>query len=93
MYGYCTYVGKDPKKTYGTLSTGDLYSFFTWMLKQRRGKGGRRRRGTKISTSLSTYWKQYRLVYERATGEKLDPKMNRQMHRVITFEYSLKPFV
>ncbi|KAJ5066003.1 C2H2 finger domain protein [Bipolaris maydis] len=33
--------------------------------------------------SLGTYWKVFRLVYERATGVKLDGKMNRSMHKVL----------
>ncbi len=52
------------------------------MLSQKKGKKGRKKRGTKKSSSLGTYWKVYRLVYERATGDKLDAVMNRRMHRV-----------
>ncbi|KAJ6199964.1 C2H2 finger domain protein [Bipolaris maydis] len=33
--------------------------------------------------SLGTYWKVFWLVYERATGVKLDGKMNRSMHKVL----------
>ncbi|KAI9889389.1 MAG: hypothetical protein M1814_005325 [Vezdaea aestivalis] len=80
---YCAYTNRDSQSTFSNLSIGDLYSFFTWMLNQRRGKDGRRLRGTKIASSLSTYWKQFRLVFERATSEKIDPKVNRQMHRVL----------
>ncbi|XP_044718700.1 C2H2 finger domain-containing protein [Hirsutella rhossiliensis] len=47
------------------------------------GKDGRKRRGTRKSSSLSTYWKVFRLVFERATGDKLDPKLNRRMHKVL----------
>jgi hypothetical protein len=67
---------------YQTVHAGLLYSFFDWLLSQRTGKGGRRKRGTKYKSSLGTYWKLYRLVYERATSEKLDGKVNRVMHRV-----------
>ncbi len=70
---------------YMTLRAGDLYSFFDWLLRQTRGKGGRRRRGTKHKSSLGIYWKLYRLVYERATGEKINGQMNRVMHRVFSF--------
>jgi len=48
-----------------------LRSFFDWLLNQKTGKGGRRMRGTKHKSSLGTYWKLYRLVYERATGDKI----------------------
>jgi hypothetical protein len=69
---FWAYLGKDPQKAYMTVSLHSLHSFFDWLLNQRRGKGGRRRRRTKVSSSLGTYWKVYRLVYERATGAKLD---------------------
>lgn len=51
--------------------------------RSRRGKGGRRMRGTKHKSSLGTYWKLYRLVYERATGDKIKGKMNRDVHKVL----------
>ncbi|XP_044715065.1 uncharacterized protein HRG_11333 [Hirsutella rhossiliensis] len=60
-----------------------LYNFFDWSLNQKVGKDGRKRRGTRKSSSLSTYWKVFRLVFERATGDKLDPKLNRRMHKVL----------
>ena len=64
------------------MSVRNLYTFFNWLLDQRRGKGGRRRRGTKHASSLGTYWKVYRLVFERATGTKIDGKLTRSMHKV-----------
>ncbi|KAK3304847.1 C2H2 finger domain-containing protein [Chaetomium strumarium] len=39
--------------------------------------------GTKKASSLRTYWKVFWLVYERAIIEKLDIKLNRQMHRAL----------
>jgi len=71
---------------YQTVHAGRLYSFFEWLLSQKLGKGGRRRCGTKHKSSLGTYWKLYRLVYERATGQKIDGKTNRVMHRVIALQ-------
>ena len=59
-----------------------LYNLFNWLLNQTQGKDGRKRRGTRKRSSLGVYWKIFRLVYERATGEKVGPKMNRQMHSV-----------
>ncbi|CZR69582.1 uncharacterized protein PAC_19482 [Phialocephala subalpina] len=47
------------------------------------GKGGRRLAGIKSASTLGTYWKAFRLVYERANGEKIEGKMNRHMHRVL----------
>ncbi|KAF2875770.1 hypothetical protein BDV95DRAFT_626203 [Massariosphaeria phaeospora] len=69
--------------SYKTVTIGTLLTFFTWLLDQRQGKDGRKRRGIKFASSLGTYWKVYRLVYERATGAKLDGKINRSMHRVL----------
>jgi hypothetical protein len=67
---------------YNDISLKFLRSFFDWLLSQRRGKAGRKRRGTKCASSLGTYWKVFRLAYERATGLKIDGKMNRPMHKV-----------
>jgi hypothetical protein len=64
----------------------DFTSFFDWLLNQRRGKGGRRRQGSKLASSLGTYWKVYRLVYERATGSRLSAGLNRSMHKVRTLK-------
>lgn len=70
-------------RNFSTVSPGTLYTFFNWLLSQREGKGGRRRRGTKYASSLGTYWKVFRLVYERVTSERLDARMNRSMHKVL----------
>jgi len=80
---FCRYIRKDPHEAYQTVYAGLLFSFFDWLLSQKKDKRGRRKPGTKHKSSLGTYWKLYRLVYERATGEKIDGKLNRVMHRVI----------
>ncbi|KAH7364046.1 hypothetical protein BKA65DRAFT_128503 [Rhexocercosporidium sp. MPI-PUGE-AT-0058] len=36
-----------------------------------------------VASTLGIYWKVFWLVYERATGEKIEGKMNRHMHRVL----------
>ncbi|XP_014550159.1 hypothetical protein COCVIDRAFT_116292 [Bipolaris victoriae FI3] len=36
-----------------------------------------------LRNCFGTYWKVFRLVYERATSVKLDGKMNRSMHKVL----------
>ena len=87
------YLGKDQFRRYETISISTLYTFFNWLLSQRQGKDGRKRRGTKLASSLGTYWKVFRLVYERATGAKLDATINRSMHKVgpaSCFELSYK---
>jgi hypothetical protein len=87
---YCKFIGKP--QTFDTVTLGDMSSFLRWMMNQRRGHGGRRLCGTKLSTSLEIYWKQFRLVYERATGRKIDGQTTRQMHTVsaILFFFSLQ---
>ncbi|KAF5520978.1 hypothetical protein CGCA056_v007802 [Colletotrichum aenigma] len=72
---------RDVADCYATISVGLLYSFFDWVLCQKVGKNGRRKRGIKKKSSLGTYWKVFRLVFERAVGDKVDPKLNRSMHR------------
>jgi hypothetical protein len=67
-----------------------LKAFFEWMLNQHEGKGGRRLAGIKSASTLGTYWKVFRLVHERATGEKIGGKMNRHMHRVSTASLSAR---
>ena len=79
---YCTFIGYDPEECFKAVSLSFLHYFFDWLLSQKTGKDGRKKRGTKKSSSLGTYWKVYRLVYERARNEKLDAKLNRKMHRV-----------
>lgn len=59
-----------------------MYTFLDWVLNLRRGKDGRRLPGTKCKSSLDTFWKVFRLVYERETSNKITKQMNRQMRRV-----------
>lgn len=61
---------------------GILYTFLDWALNLRRGKNGRRLPGIKWKSSLETFWKIFRLVFERATSDKIENRVNRQMHRV-----------
>ncbi|KAK7937416.1 uncharacterized protein PG986_014284 [Apiospora aurea] len=68
---------------YDPISIGLLYNFFEWRLNQKFTPEGRRLRGIKKRSSLGTYWKVFRLAYKRAVGEKVDPKLNRSMHKVL----------
>ncbi|EED11909.1 conserved hypothetical protein [Talaromyces stipitatus ATCC 10500] len=81
--GFCSYTQTDPVESYSALSAKFLGTFLEWVLNLRRGKGGRRLRGIKTKSSLQTFWKVFRLVHERATGDKIDPVTTRQMKRVI----------
>ncbi|KAH7377090.1 hypothetical protein B0T11DRAFT_347438 [Plectosphaerella cucumerina] len=73
----------DPDWRLESIKVSILKSFFTWRLDLKAGKGGRRIKGIKNSSSLGTTWKVFRLVYERAVAAKLDSKLNRQMHKVL----------
>ncbi|KAF8849761.1 hypothetical protein BDZ45DRAFT_809712 [Acephala macrosclerotiorum] len=64
------------------ISRRTLKTFFEWMLNQRQEKSERRLAGIQSASTLGTYWKVFRLVYERATGEKIEGKMNRHMHKL-----------
>ena len=84
-FTYRSFLGCDPIAALRLISNetvGILYFFFEWILSRTLGKDGRKLRGTKKRSSLGTYWKVFRLVFERATGDKLDAKLNRKMHRV-----------
>ncbi|KAH7306158.1 C2H2 finger domain protein [Rhexocercosporidium sp. MPI-PUGE-AT-0058] len=80
---YCKYVRTDPARVMQAISRRTLKAFFEWMLNQRQGKGKRRLTGIQSASTLGIYWKVFRLVYERATGEKIEGKMNRHMHRAL----------
>lgn len=82
--GTCIRFCNNTKHThdYDPISIGLLYNFFEWRLNQKFTPEGRRLRGIKKRSSLGTYWKVFRLAYERAVGEKVDPKLNRSMHKV-----------
>ncbi|KAF3349014.1 hypothetical protein VdG2_02860 [Verticillium dahliae VDG2] len=73
----------DPHRQLESISLGILVSFFTWRLDLQTGKGGRKIKGIKTNSALGTYWKVFRLVYERAMTVKFDPKLNRQMHKAL----------
>jgi hypothetical protein len=66
---------------YQKVSLTVLYSFFDWLLNQKRTLDRRIMRRTKHKSSLGIYWKVYQLVYERATGQKINGPLNRGMHK------------
>ncbi len=67
-----------------------LHTYFDWSLNQRLSRDGtRKRKKVTKSSSLGTHWKVFRLVFERATSEKIDPKLNRTMHKVGTLIRSI----
>lgn len=78
---YCHVVSHP--EGFHSVSIGLLYNFFAWKLNQKTNEEGRKLRGTTKKSSLGTYWKLFRLAFERATNDKLDPKLNRNMHKVL----------
>ncbi|CAG8036080.1 unnamed protein product [Penicillium olsonii] len=80
---FCACLRKDPEQEFRKLSIAILHTFLDWALNLRRSKNGRRLPGIKRKSSLETFWKVFRLVFERATSEKIGKTMNRQMRRVI----------
>ncbi|KAJ5982545.1 hypothetical protein N7451_012645 [Penicillium sp. IBT 35674x] len=80
---FCCFIRKDPNNEYRRISIPILYNFLEWALNLRRGMNDRRLPGIKCKSSLDTFWKAFRLVYERSTTNKIGNQMNRRMHRVI----------
>ncbi|EDN08224.1 predicted protein [Histoplasma mississippiense (nom. inval.)] len=76
---YCKFLKSDAKAMYQQLDYRVLYTFFDWMLNQRRGKNGRRRQGIKRKSALNTYWKNFRTVYELEMHEKIDKDTSRHI--------------
>lgn len=54
-----------------------IESFIHFHLNQKVGKNGRRKRGTKITRSLRTFWDGFRLLYRRETLTDIDWKVDR----------------
>ncbi|KAI9761204.1 MAG: hypothetical protein M1840_002004 [Geoglossum simile] len=82
FFQYCRYTCKDPKRTIRDISLCDINAFFDWLLNQRRGKGGRRVCSIRSANTLGIYWKVFRLIHERATGEKIRGEINWKIHRM-----------
>lgn len=79
---FCVFLRKDPRVEFARMLISIMYIFLDWVLNLRRGKDGRRLPGTKYKSSLDTFWKVFRLVYERETSNKITKQMNRRMRRV-----------
>ncbi|CAH0031470.1 unnamed protein product, partial [Clonostachys rhizophaga] len=80
---FCKVVDRDPKASYISLSIGILCNFFNWRLNQKVNKDGRKLCRIKKKSSLSIYWKVFQLYVKRATGDKIDPKLNRKIYRAL----------
>ncbi|KAH8659526.1 C2H2 finger domain protein [Ilyonectria robusta] len=73
----------DYQEHYKSISLRLLRTFFDWLLGQKTSPNGRKKRGIRKLSSLGTYWKVFRLAFERAVGEKICPKLTRGMHKVL----------
>ncbi|PLB37661.1 uncharacterized protein BDW47DRAFT_106579 [Aspergillus candidus] len=56
------------------LSIAIPHIFLDWALDLRPGENGRRLPRIKRESSLETFWKVFRLVFERATSEKIESR-------------------
>ncbi|PZD23864.1 DUF3435 domain containing protein [Pyrenophora tritici-repentis] len=74
---YCAHIGENPENLMKSISVGDVSSFFTWKLDQKRGTAGRRLRGIKEASSLATYRKMFLRVYRKLVGKDMDSEMSR----------------
>lgn len=83
LYSYCVFLKADENQMYQQLNYRVLYTFFYWMLNQRRGKEGRRRQGIKYRSSLITYWKNFRTVYELKMEKKVDKETSRLINKCV----------
>lgn len=82
---YCKYVEKDPIQSMRDVTPRMIGAFFDWVLNQRRGKGGRRLKGIKTESSLISYYKNFRMACEKATGIRIgegDIVFKRMVNRV-----------
>lgn len=70
-------------KCYTEISIKVIYHFLTWVVNQKVGKDGRRKRGIRRKNSLITFWCTFRLAFQRATAYKIDQFIDRsRMHNV-----------
>ncbi|OJD22468.1 hypothetical protein ACJ73_06185 [Blastomyces percursus] len=80
---YCEYMRRDVLDAHRTLSIQSLKGFLSWACDQRRGKGGRRRPGIQVVSSLETFWKQFSQSHKQDTGDSIDPLIMAQAQDVI----------
>lgn len=71
FFRFCAYIKQDPIQLYKTLTVQVCHTFLEWVLNQKRGKDGRLLKGIKVQSSFHTFWKVFRLVYERANSQKI----------------------
>ncbi|KAM0814231.1 hypothetical protein AB5N19_00021 [Seiridium cardinale] len=68
---------KDPKSVLRKINFNVTFFFLNWCLNQKTGKGGRRKKGIATKSSLTTFWCNFRLVFERETRSKIDGRVDR----------------
>ncbi|KAK9774936.1 putative C2H2 finger domain protein [Seiridium cardinale] len=75
---YCERIlQKDLKSVLRKINFNVTFFFLNWCLNQKTGKGGRRKKGIATKSSLTTFWCNFRLVFERETGSKIDGRVDR----------------
>lgn len=82
---YCQFTEKNPVATLEGISIKVLYTFFSWLLGERKGSIG-------AASSLQTYWNAWCLVRKQETGgHQLDPLIKTQMRGVYSLPHRLGP--
>ncbi|EDN02645.1 predicted protein [Histoplasma mississippiense (nom. inval.)] len=72
----------DAKEALQRASAKDLHRFWNWVLgKLERGKGGRKLKGTKKTSSLKSDWKYFQGYYRKVTGNGISEKMSEDVRR------------
>ncbi|EDN03935.1 predicted protein [Histoplasma mississippiense (nom. inval.)] len=72
----------DAEEALQRASAKDLHRFWNWVLgKLERGKGGRKLKGTKKTSSLKSDWKYFQGYYRKVTGNGISEKMSEDVRR------------
>lgn len=86
---FCTYVmhREDWESCYGEINASIVFNFLDWVMGQRVGKDGRRKRGIKSKASLVTFWCTFRLAFERATNSKINNLVDHKSSSAVRYAY------
>ncbi|OJD09425.1 hypothetical protein AJ78_09064, partial [Emergomyces pasteurianus Ep9510] len=72
----------DAEKALQRASAKNLHRFWNWVIeKLKHGKGGRKLKGTKKTSSLKSDWKYFQGYYRKVTGNGISEKMSEDVQR------------
>lgn len=76
---------EDSKRSWGAVTFRNIATFLRWILGQREGEDGRATKGLGSAMSLTVYWCNFRLSYERAmNGRNIDDVVPKRKMRVVS---------